>query len=447
MKPYTESEPVFSDSIEITETTDPAHADNINAAPKQLLQNTLVNRKAIQELENGNQMVEFEDYSGEGAEVPEPEEAVNKVASGKADKVFRQYVKASLKGLLNLAQRALSVAMGRNQARVFATVAALDAWLAVPANVQQLNVGDNFYITATDVPDYWWDGMQKQKLETQKVDLTTYDQRITANASAINELNGNISSVVPDNVQKYVAEHKEDLRGPQGPKGDTGATGPQGPKGNTGATGPQGPKGNTGATGPQGPSGSPWGGGTFNGDVFLHNRSIYPTADNSGLIGDSSRRFSQVWANEVFTESIKSTNFNGNTNVSVFSNALQSRNRNNTAWAPMYASAFTTQSSRRYKDNIQSVTDERALRLLKVGVKTYDYIDGIVEPDVQYDLTGVIAEDVVKIIPEAVTYREIDGQLVPDGVDYAKFVPYLIRMVQIQQEEITFLKSALSKLQ
>lgn len=206
MKPYTESEPVFSDSIEITETTDPAHADNINAAPKQLLQNTLVNRKAIQELENGNQMVEFEDYSGEGAEVPEPEEAVNKVASGKADKVFRQYVKASLKGLLNLAQRALSVAMGRNQARVFATVAALDAWLAVPANVQQLNVGDNFYITATDVPDYWWDGMQKQKLETQKVDLTTYDQRITANASAINELNGNISSHNHDS--RYYTENE-----------------------------------------------------------------------------------------------------------------------------------------------------------------------------------------------------------------------------------------------
>ncbi len=194
MKPYTESEPVFSDSIEITETTDPAHADNINAAPKQLLQNTLVNRKAIQELENGNQMVEFEDYSGEGAKVPEPEEAVAQVASGKADKVFRQYVKASLKGMLNLVQRALSIAMGKNQARVFATVEALDAWLAVPANVQQLNVGDNFYITATDVPDYWWDGKQKQKLETQKVDLTTYDQRITANASAINELNGNISS-------------------------------------------------------------------------------------------------------------------------------------------------------------------------------------------------------------------------------------------------------------
>ena len=45
------------------------------------------------------------------------------------------------------------------------------------------------------------------------------------------------------------------IKGPQGPKGDTGATGPQGPKGDTGATGPQGLKGDTGATGPQGPKG------------------------------------------------------------------------------------------------------------------------------------------------------------------------------------------------
>lgn len=43
--------------------------------------------------------------------------------------------------------------------------------------------------------------------------------------------------------------------GPQGPKGDTGATGPQGEKGDKGDTGPQGPKGDTGATGPQGPQG------------------------------------------------------------------------------------------------------------------------------------------------------------------------------------------------
>lgn len=38
-------------------------------------------------------------------------------------------------------------------------------------------------------------------------------------------------------------------QGPQGEKGDTGATGPQGPKGDTGPAGPQGEKGDTGATG------------------------------------------------------------------------------------------------------------------------------------------------------------------------------------------------------
>ena len=43
------------------------------------------------------------------------------------------------------------------------------------------------------------------------------------------------------------------IKGPQGPRGETGPQGPQGEKGDTGATGPQGPKGDTG---PQGPPGS-----------------------------------------------------------------------------------------------------------------------------------------------------------------------------------------------
>ena len=51
------------------------------------------------------------------------------------------------------------------------------------------------------------------------------------------------------------------VMGPQGPKGDTGATGPQGQtgpqgaKGDTGATGAEGPKGETGDTGPKGEPG------------------------------------------------------------------------------------------------------------------------------------------------------------------------------------------------
>ncbi len=47
MKDYTNKNPVFSETIRVTETSDPAHADNINAAPEQLLQNTLANREFI----------------------------------------------------------------------------------------------------------------------------------------------------------------------------------------------------------------------------------------------------------------------------------------------------------------------------------------------------------------------------------------------------------------
>ena len=51
MREYTSNDPVFSESISVTETSDPAHADNINRAPMQIFQNTLCNRKAIEEVE------------------------------------------------------------------------------------------------------------------------------------------------------------------------------------------------------------------------------------------------------------------------------------------------------------------------------------------------------------------------------------------------------------
>jgi len=71
---------------------------------------------------------------------------------------------------------ARSIAEGRSKARVFDTVDAMNAWLAIPANASTLNIGDNLLIRATDVPDYWWDGTTAQKLETQKIDLSSYVQ-------------------------------------------------------------------------------------------------------------------------------------------------------------------------------------------------------------------------------------------------------------------------------
>lgn len=50
MKEYKNTNPAFSQSIFVVETTDPAHADNINVATTQLLQNTLSNREVIGKL-------------------------------------------------------------------------------------------------------------------------------------------------------------------------------------------------------------------------------------------------------------------------------------------------------------------------------------------------------------------------------------------------------------
>lgn len=76
-----------------------------------------------------------------------------------------------------------AIARGRSRAQVFDTVAAMNAWLAVPANVATLQIGDNLLIKATDVPDYWWDGTAAQPLETEKVDLTPYLKLADAEAT------------------------------------------------------------------------------------------------------------------------------------------------------------------------------------------------------------------------------------------------------------------------
>lgn len=67
-----------------------------------------------------------------------------------------------------------AIAKGRATGYVFDTKADMDAWLKVQANKEKLVLGDNLYIRATDVPDYWWDGTSAQQLETQKVDLSGF---------------------------------------------------------------------------------------------------------------------------------------------------------------------------------------------------------------------------------------------------------------------------------
>ena len=98
------------------------------------------------------------------------------------------------------------------------------------------------------------------------------------------------------------------------------------------------------------------------------------------------------------------------------------------------ALGFVTNSSRRYKENINPMPDSRAGKILDLDVVTYDYKQG--QESGRYDRAGIIAEECVGVIPEAVIFKEIDGEKVPDGIDYTRLIPYLIKTAQPQQAQI-----------
>lgn len=130
--------------------------------------------------------------------------------------------------------------------------------------------------------------------------------------------------------------------------------------------------------------------------------------------------------------------FTGYVNARVTS-ALQVRDTSNSSWKPVNALSFNQQSSARYKKNIANMTEEEALKLLKYRVVDYDYINEADGTGCQ----GLIAEEVAEIC-EYPVYRKPDGTI--EGLDYSKFVPQLIKMVQIQQTEIDGLRQTIESL-
>ena len=63
---------------------------------------------------------------------------------------------------------------GANPALVFDTESAMNTFLSNSSNTATLKTGQNLYIRELNVPDYWWDGENIQKLETEKVNLNNY---------------------------------------------------------------------------------------------------------------------------------------------------------------------------------------------------------------------------------------------------------------------------------
>ena len=126
-----------------------------------------------------------------------------------------------------------------------------------------------------------------------------------------------------------------------------------------------------------------------------------------------------------------------------------------TLYLPSSGTALATSSSSSYrvKENIRDMTEEEARKILDVDVIKFDYREEY-EKDL-LDQSGVIAEEVMDIIPEVVSVhplydetKAIDPASNPSStVDYAKFAPYLIKMIQIQQKKIEELEERLADLE
>lgn len=103
-------------------------------------------------------------------------------------------------------------------------------------------------------------------------------------------------------------------------------------------------------------------------------------------------------------------------------------------WSGIYASEFSVQSTKHSKENFSSITDEEALNLLKIQPMHFDYIRG------EKNQSGFIAEDVEEFFPDICSYNVSETEEKNlFGLDYSKFSPYIIKLLQLLHEKVSVL--------
>ena len=199
----------------------------------------------------------------------------------------------------------------------------------------------------------------------------------------------------------------------------------------------------------------PKSGGTLNGDIVTHNVRPFVSANPSQTcnLGSSSYRYGTFFCTGGMNFSANEVSQSDNVLVIKVSNRAHVGNMSLSSLMPIWASDFSTTSSRLVKENITALTEDDARKLLELTPVHFDYKDCV---GGKKDQLGLIAEDVLQVIPQVVQvpdgYDESDFDekkgLFNDllSLDYSKLVPHLIKMVQIQQQEIDDLKTRLSEL-
>lgn len=119
--------------------------------------------------------------------------------------------------------------------------------------------------------------------------------------------------------------------------------------------------------------------------------------------------------------------------------------------------SLTQTSSRKYKKNIDELTEEEAKKILELRPVTYDFK----EEEQGINMRGFIAEEVDDVIPELVRHNkdypthkynqeeEENVELETDEIslDYTMIIPYLTKMIQIQQKQIETLEARVKELE
>lgn len=108
-------------------------------------------------------------------------------------------------------------------------------------------------------------------------------------------------------------------------------------------------------------------------------------------------------------------------------------------YGPVNASAFVVSSSERFKKDITNSRYGLA-QILQLQGKEYNYIND----NSHKNEIGLIAEEVIKLIPEVVYHNAADNKLM--GIDYSKLNVVLIEAIKEQQQQIDELKKMVEKL-
>lgn len=124
-------------------------------------------------------------------------------------------------------------------------------------------------------------------------------------------------------------------------------------------------------------------------------------------------------------------------------------NNSTNGWVTLACKSVWQSSSKKIKENIKPFTQEQAKKILNINPVSFDFIK---QAGGEKNQVGVIAEEALKVIPASVRvpqgYEENSNNLTDTpSVNYSSFIPYLIKMVQIQQQQINSLQERIQTLQ